>query len=75
MKHPEFAARVFFLRNKKKLSQTELAQKCGVDRTAVVHWEAGRATPRHIKALADALEMTVSAFYGAKVPSKTKAAA
>ncbi|MBE1601301.1 helix-turn-helix transcriptional regulator [Streptomyces stelliscabiei] len=41
---PEPALRVA-LRKRAGLTQKELAEILGVDRTAIAHWEAGRRTP------------------------------
>lgn len=53
-------------RTNKKLSQAELAQKVGVDRTAVVKWETGKASPASDKLpkLAKLLGCTIEELFG-----------
>ncbi|MEH0551242.1 helix-turn-helix transcriptional regulator [Streptomyces sp. B21-101] len=51
---PEPAQRVA-LRKRSGLTQKELAEILGVDRTAIAHWEAGRRHPEG-KRLADYVE-------------------
>lgn len=38
--------RIKSLRKEAKLTQAELAQKCGVNRVAVTHWESGKNIPK-----------------------------
>jgi transcriptional regulator with XRE-family HTH domain len=71
---PTFADRVRYLRERRRLSQGELALLLGVDRTAIVHWERGRSRPRDIDALARALGLTVARFYAARIPAEGRAA-
>ena len=56
--------RIEKLRNSKKISQEDLAEKVGVSRTTVYKWESGTSVPNYanMQALARALETTVSFF-------------
>lgn len=58
----DFADRVKFIRRKLGLTQDELAQKLGVDRTSIVAWENRRYLPEgaNLEKLANALETTVA---------------
>ena len=38
--------RIAELRERRKLTQEQLASACGVDKTAVSHWETGHSAPR-----------------------------
>lgn len=50
----EFGARLRFVREMREMSQAELAEKCGLEPSAVAHFEAGRRGPAidNLKALA-----------------------
>lgn len=50
----------------RELSQQQLADRLGVHKNYVTHWEAGRARPdlNLVPALCDALGMSVPAFFG-----------
>lgn len=52
-------------RKKAGLTQRDIAEALGVDRTAVVKWEAGEAYPRasQLPALADALHCSIDELY------------
>lgn len=54
------------LREARGLTQQQLGEKCGVDGSAVAHWEAGRTAPRAatLAKLAAELEATVGKLYG-----------
>lgn len=54
------------LRLKKGLSQTELAEVCGVHQTAVSQWEKGRTTPdaESLRRLAEALGVSADQILG-----------
>lgn len=53
--------RISALREKAELTQEQLADACGVDKTAVSHWENGVARPGllRLNAIAKALDVTV----------------
>jgi transcriptional regulator with XRE-family HTH domain len=53
--------RIAELRGRMEMSQEELADACGVDKTAVSHWENGVARPdlSRLLAVADALGVSV----------------
>ena len=56
------------LRSKRGLTQTQLGEMCGADKSVVSHWETGRSAPR-IDALilvADALGVLVDDLYTTK---------
>lgn len=52
------------LRNEKKLSQSEIASKIGVNRTAFHNWENGKSVPnqKNLTALAKILDVPVTYF-------------
>lgn len=56
--------RILELREKKGLTQEELAEAIGVDKTAVSHWENGIARPdmSRLPAVAAALGVSVDAL-------------
>ncbi len=56
----QFPARLRAAREGRKLSQTELAQRTGLQPSAVSHFEAGRRAPSfdNLKRLANALDVT-----------------
>jgi len=58
-------ARIAQLRNEAGLSQRALALKCGVDETAVSHWENGMSAPKgsRLPVVADALGVTIDALF------------
>lgn len=47
------------------MSQSELAKLCGVDETAVSHWENGHSAPTgsRLPVVADALGVTIDALF------------
>lgn len=53
-------------RKKAGLTQKELAEKLGVDQSAVSFWETGRSAPRGAKLfrLADILNCTIDELFG-----------
>ncbi|MEV5792686.1 helix-turn-helix transcriptional regulator [Streptomyces sp. NPDC052192] len=59
---PEPAQRVA-LRKRAGLTQKELAEILGVDRTAVAHWEAGRRNPdgKRLESYIEALQVLEAA--------------
>ena len=58
-------ARILELRKEAGLSQAALAEKCGVDKTAVLHWEKGRSSPtgRRLPIVADALGVSIDDLF------------
>ena len=52
-------------RKKKKMSQEELAQKIGYDRSSVAKWEIGALKPyaETLKAIANVLEVSIEQLY------------
>lgn len=50
------------LRNKRKLTQEELANKIGITRTSIVFWEQGKSLPssRYLTKLSKALRCKVT---------------
>lgn len=48
-----------------ELSQLQLAERCGVDKTAVSQWERGRSAPKgdRLPAVAKALRTTIDELY------------
>jgi len=59
-------ARIAELRLKASLSQSELAKRCGVDETAVSHWENGVSSPKgsRLPVVAEALGVTIDELFG-----------
>jgi transcriptional regulator with XRE-family HTH domain len=59
-------ARILALRTLAKLSQSELAALCGVDETAVSHWENGLSAPKgsRLPVVANALGVTLDELFG-----------
>lgn len=55
-----------YLRNKKRLTQKELAKAIGATQPTVACWETGRANPAADKlpAIASALGCTIDELYG-----------
>ncbi len=47
-------------RNRKKISQAELARRLGVDQTCVSGWETGKYRPNPVKAKEIAAELGIS---------------
>ena len=60
------------LRDKKGISQTELADKCGVSRVMIGKYERGEAIPSvdAAKKIADALEVSLDFLVGEGINSK-----
>jgi transcriptional regulator with XRE-family HTH domain len=58
-------------REEKGLSQAELAEKAGLQPSAVSHFEAGRRRPslENLKRLADALNVTLDSLLGREITS------
>lgn len=58
--------RIRKLRKRRRLTQQELADKIGVDGSAVAHWEAAKTWPRAevLPKLAGALDSTVGELFG-----------
>lgn len=48
-----------FIRKSRKMTQAQLAEKCGVSRDMISHWERGKHTPakRNLKKLETVLEL------------------
>ncbi len=57
--------RIATLRKEAKLTQEDLAKKCGVDETAVSHWENGHSAPTgsRLPAVAAALGVTIDELF------------
>ncbi len=64
------------LRIKAGLTQKEIAQKLGLQQTAISAWEVGKSTPapKNIKKLADILSVTTDEIITAALESKSGAA-
>ncbi|MCA9033120.1 MAG: helix-turn-helix transcriptional regulator [Planctomycetaceae bacterium] len=62
----EFGNRLREAREKKGLSQAEMAQKSGLQPSAVSHFESGRRAPSfdNLRKLADALSVTIDFLLG-----------
>jgi len=62
----KFQERLRLARELRKLSQAELAERSGLQPSAVSHFEAGRRAPSfdNIKRLADALQVTTDYLLG-----------
>jgi transcriptional regulator with XRE-family HTH domain len=62
----EFPDRLRAARQLRELSQSELAEKAGLQPSAVSHFETGRRSPSfdNLKALSDALEVTTDYLLG-----------
>ena len=58
----KFSDKIYHLRMKQKLTQTELAEKVHITQSAVQSYESGRAKPMYntMVALANALEVDVN---------------
>jgi transcriptional regulator with XRE-family HTH domain len=63
---PEFPDRLRAARQLRGLSQTELAEKSGLQPSAVSHFETGRRSPSfdNLKVLSDALQVTTDFLLG-----------
>jgi transcriptional regulator with XRE-family HTH domain len=61
-----FAERLRTARERRKLSQAELAEKADLQPSAVSHFETGRRSPSfaNLKALSDALKVTTDYLIG-----------
>jgi transcriptional regulator with XRE-family HTH domain len=61
-----FAERLRTVRELRKLSQSELAEKADLQPSAVSHFETGRRSPsfQNLKALSDALKVTTDYLIG-----------
>lgn len=64
----DFAARLRKTRENRELSQSQLAQKAGMQPSAIAHFEAGRRKPSfdNVRALAKALDVTADYLLGTK---------
>ena len=71
----EIGSRIRRWREAKGLSKTQLASLVGVTVSAVVQWEHGHTGPnrKNLRALTDALGMSLAEFYGA-LPAPTRKA-
>jgi len=61
-----FGERLRRIREEKRLSQSELAEKSGFQPSAISHFESGRRAPSfdNLKKLADALAVTIDFLLG-----------
>ncbi len=68
----DFGSRIASLRNEKKLTQTELAEKLNVSTQAVSKWETGAGFPdvQTIPGIARILETTTDYLFGCVKNSK-----
>lgn len=69
----EFGSRLRKIRDDKGLSQSELAEKAGMQPSAISHFESGRRAPSfdNLKRLADALSLTVDYLLGRQADPQT----
>lgn len=65
----KFPERLRHARDKKGLSQSELAEKAGLQPSAVSHFETGRRSPSfdNLKALSEALQVSTDYLLGREV--------
>lgn len=58
-------AKLANLRNEKGLTQAQLGEKCGADKTVISHWENGASAPRAdtLPLVADALGVSIDDLY------------
>ena len=63
--------RITQLREAAKLTKSEFARRCGVDKSAVTHWESGRSAPsaRRMPEVASVLDVTLDELYAPVQPS------
>ncbi len=61
-----FVKNLKYIRNQKKISQQELADKIGVDRSTIGYWENGKADPTllNVQKLSDALNINMIKLVG-----------
>lgn len=61
-----FTNNLKYIRKQKKLSQQELADKIGVDRSTIGYWENGKADPTllNVQKLSDALKVNIIDLVG-----------
>lgn len=71
--NPDFGSQLRAAREQKGLSQAELAEKAGLQPSAVSHFETGRRAPSfdNLRALADALAVTIDYLTGRQEESTT----
>ena len=69
----EFADRLRSTRDAKSLSQAEMAERTGLQPSAISHFETGRRTPSfdNLRRLADALSVSVDYLLGREDQAKT----
>lgn len=69
----KFALNLKKTREEKGLSQTDLAEKTGLQPSAVSHFETGRRAPSsdNLRRLADALEVTTDYLLGREIDPTT----
>jgi len=58
----------------KVLTRPRLAQKLGLDRSAVTKWATGEGSPRDPEAVARAMGVTVAELYAGRLDKKRRAA-
>ena len=65
-KREDFAARLRHMREKRELTQSDLAERAGMQPSAIAHFEAGRRKPSfdNARALARALEVSADTLLG-----------
>jgi transcriptional regulator with XRE-family HTH domain len=64
----DFASRLRKTRENRELSQSQLAQRAGMQPSAIAHFEAGRRKPSfdNVRALAKSLDVTADYLLGMK---------
>lgn len=67
-----FVKNLKYIRNQKKISQQELADKIGVDRSTIGYWENGKADPTllNVQKLSDALNVNMVKLVGIDLSSE-----
>lgn len=75
IRHPDFGARVRYLRESKDWSIQELADAMEVDRAAASRWDTGETKPRDTDKLFAKLGTTAAKFYALRIPSRYRTGA
>jgi transcriptional regulator with XRE-family HTH domain len=60
-----YKPRIHLIREKRGISQTELARRISVSQSLLSRWESGKAYPRYpeLKAIADILKCSIDDLY------------